>query len=180
VEDPRLRQWRRLRAPLGSGPYKVSKVDSGRSITFERNPDWWGKDLPVSRGLYNFDHLSIEYFGDTDVARQVLRGGAYDYNREFSATGYSIGYNSPALSDGRLQKRASGHRRCRNRPRVCVQPAKPDVPGSPRAPGPGDAVGFRMEQPADDAQHVHPPAELLFQHRLAATATAGCRRTEDP
>ena len=90
--------------PLGSGPYKVSKVDSGRSITFERNPDWWGKDLPVSRGLYNFDHLSIEYFGDTDVARQVLRGGAYDYNREFSATGYSIGYESPALSDGRLQK----------------------------------------------------------------------------
>ncbi len=91
-------------APLGSGPYRVSKVDSGRSITFERNADWWGKDLPVSRGLYNFDHFSIEYFGDTDVARQVLRGGAYDYNREFSATGYAIGYDSPALHDGRLQK----------------------------------------------------------------------------
>lgn len=91
-------------APLGSGPYRVGKVDSGRSITFERNPDWWGKDLPVSRGLYNFDHFSIEYFGDTDVARQVLRGGAYDYNREFSATGFSIGYDSPALHDGRLQK----------------------------------------------------------------------------
>ena len=91
-------------APLGSGPYRVSKVDSGRSITFQRNPDWWGKDLPVSRGLYNFDRFSIEYFGDTDVARQVLRGGAYDYNREFSATAYSIGYDSPALSDGRLQK----------------------------------------------------------------------------
>ncbi|WP_434570949.1 ABC transporter substrate-binding protein [Pseudomonas sp. Z3-6] len=91
-------------APLGSGPYRVSKVDSGRSITFERNADWWGKDLPVSRGLYNFDHFSIEYFGDTDVARQVLRGGAYDYNREFSATGYSIGYDGPPLQDGRLQK----------------------------------------------------------------------------
>jgi len=91
-------------APLGSGPYRVGKVDSGRSITFERNADWWGKDLPVSRGLYNFDHFSIEYFGDTDVARQVLRGGAYDYNREFSATAYSIGYDGPALHDGRLQK----------------------------------------------------------------------------
>ncbi|PRA45771.1 MULTISPECIES: extracellular solute-binding protein [Pseudomonas] len=91
-------------APLGSGPYRVSKVDSGRSISFQRNPDWWGKDLPVSRGLHNFDRFSIEYFGDTDVARQVLRGGAYDYNREFSATAYSIGYDSPALSDGRLQK----------------------------------------------------------------------------
>ncbi|WP_420231656.1 extracellular solute-binding protein [Pseudomonas sp. ABY48] len=91
-------------APLGSGPYRVSKVDSGRSITFKRNADWWGKDLPVSRGLYNFDHFRIEYFGDTDVARQVLRGGAYDYNREFSATGYSIGYDGPALRDGRLQR----------------------------------------------------------------------------
>lgn len=49
----------------------MSKVDSGRSISFQRNPDWWGKDLPVSRGLYNFDRFSIEYFGDTDVARQV-------------------------------------------------------------------------------------------------------------
>ena len=91
-------------APLGSGPYKVSKINAGSTITFQRDPDWWGKDLPVSRGLYNFDRLSLEYFGDTEVARQVLRGGAYDFNREFSATGYSIGYNGPALDDGRLQR----------------------------------------------------------------------------
>ncbi len=90
--------------PVGSGPYRIGKVDPGRSITFERNPDWWGKDLPVNRGLYNFDHFSVEYFGDTDVARQVLRGGGYDYNREYSATGYSIGYDSPALTEGRLQR----------------------------------------------------------------------------
>jgi microcin C transport system substrate-binding protein len=90
--------------PVGSGPYRIGKVDPGRSITFERNPDWWGKDLPVNRGIYNFDHFSVEYFGDTDVARQVLRGGGYDYNREYSATGYSIGYDSPALTEGRLQR----------------------------------------------------------------------------
>ncbi|WP_110973181.1 extracellular solute-binding protein [Pseudomonas huaxiensis] len=91
-------------APLGSGPYRVARIDNGRSITFERDRDWWGKDLAVSRGRYNFDQLRIEYFGDTDVARQVLRGGGYDYNREFSATGYTIGYNGPALDDGRLQR----------------------------------------------------------------------------
>ncbi len=90
--------------PVGSGPYRIGKVDPGRSVTFERNPDWWGKDLPVNRGQYNFDHFSVEYFGDTDVARQVLRGGGYDYNREYSATGYSIGYDSPALTEGRLQR----------------------------------------------------------------------------
>lgn len=90
--------------PLGSGPYKVSKVDPGRSITFARDPDWWARDLPVNRGFYNFDTFSVEYFGDTDVARQVLKGGAYDYNREYSATAYSILYDSPALSEGLLQK----------------------------------------------------------------------------
>ncbi|GFM81422.1 ABC transporter substrate-binding protein [Pseudomonas cichorii] len=90
--------------PPGSGPYTISHVDPGRSITFERDPNWWGKDLPVNRGMYNFDRFSIEYFGDTDVARQVLKGGAYDYNREYSATGYSIRYDGPALSEGLLQK----------------------------------------------------------------------------
>jgi microcin C transport system substrate-binding protein len=90
--------------PLGSGPYRVGKVDNGRSLTFERNPDWWGKDLPAARGMFNFDHFSVEYFADIDVARQVLRGGGFDYNREFSATGYTIGYAGPALEDGRLQR----------------------------------------------------------------------------
>lgn len=90
--------------PPGSGPYRIGHVDPGRTITFERDPNWWARDLPVSRGLYNFDRFSIEYFGDIDVARQVLKGGAYDYNREFSATGYSIRYDGPALSEGKLQK----------------------------------------------------------------------------
>lgn len=90
--------------PPGNGPYRVGQVRPGSSITFERVKDWWGNDLPVNRGLYNFDQLKVEYFGDTDVARQVLRAGGYDYNREFSATSYTIGYNSPALDDGRLQR----------------------------------------------------------------------------
>jgi len=90
--------------PPGSGPYRIGKVDPGRSITFERDPNWWAKDLPVNRGLYNFDHFSVEYFGDTDVARQVLLGGGYDYNREYSATGYAVRYESPALTEGRLQR----------------------------------------------------------------------------
>ena len=90
--------------PLGSGPYAVSQVDPGRSISFERVKDWWGKDLPVSKGLYNFDRLTVNFYGDTDVARELLKAGAFDYNREFSATGFSIGYDSPSLKDGRLQK----------------------------------------------------------------------------
>ncbi|EJN24628.1 extracellular solute-binding protein [Pseudomonas sp. GM80] len=91
-------------SPLGSGPYRVSKVDAGRSISFQRDPDWWGKDLPVSRGMYNFDTLTVNFYGDTDVARQLLQAGAFDYNREFSSSGYVVGYDSPALRDGRLQQ----------------------------------------------------------------------------
>jgi microcin C transport system substrate-binding protein len=90
--------------PLGSGPYRVTKVDAGRSISFQRDPEWWGKDLPVSRGMYNFDTLTVNFYGDTDVARQLLQAGAFDYNREFSSSGYVVGYDSPALRDGRLQQ----------------------------------------------------------------------------
>ncbi|SMF35303.1 microcin C transport system substrate-binding protein [Pseudomonas sp. LAIL14HWK12:I11] len=100
--------------PVGSGPYRIGQIDNGRSISFERDPTWWAKDLPVSRGRYNFDTLRIEYFGDTEVARQVLKGGGYDYNREFSATAYTLGYNGAQLDDGRLQRAHLG-------------PAKPQV-----------------------------------------------------
>jgi microcin C transport system substrate-binding protein len=90
--------------PLGSGPYRVSKVDAGRSVSFERVKDWWGKDMPVSRGLYNFDTLTVNFYGDTEIARQLIQSGSFDYNREFSSSGYVVGYSGPAIDDGRLQK----------------------------------------------------------------------------
>ncbi|MEG5265160.1 extracellular solute-binding protein [Pseudomonas sp. JDS28PS106] len=97
--------------PLGNGPYRVAHVDAGRSVTFERVKDWWAKDLPVSRGLYNFDTLTVNFYGDTEIARQLLQAGAFDYNREFSSAGYSVGYAGPAIDDGRLQKRILAERR---------------------------------------------------------------------
>ena len=54
--------------------------------------------------MYNFDRLTVNFYSDTDIARQLLKAGVFDYNREFSATGFSIGYDSPALTDGRLQR----------------------------------------------------------------------------
>jgi microcin C transport system substrate-binding protein len=90
--------------PLGSGPYRISKVEPGRSISFERVKDWWAKDLPVSRGMYNFDTLTVNFYADTEIARQLLQAQAFDYNREFSSSGYMVGYKSPILADGRLQR----------------------------------------------------------------------------
>jgi len=79
-------------------------VDNGRSVTFERVKDWWGRDLPVTQGQYNFDTLRLDFFADGDVSRQILQAQGYDFNREFSATSYSVGYDGEALRDGRLQR----------------------------------------------------------------------------
>jgi microcin C transport system substrate-binding protein len=126
--------------PLGSGPYKSARSTRAQHH-LQRDPDWWGKDLPVSRGLYNFDRLTVNFYGDTDIARQLLKAGAFDYNREFSATGFSIGYDSPALTTGACNARICQGQTGRG-PGLRVQPAKPDVPGSPRASGVEPAVGF--------------------------------------
>ena len=97
--------------PLGNGPYRVARVDAGRSVVFERVKDWWGKDLPVSRGLYNFDSLTVNFYGDVEIARQLLQAGTFDYNREFSSAGFVVGYSGPAIDDGRLQKRIFAEKR---------------------------------------------------------------------
>jgi ABC-type oligopeptide transport system substrate-binding subunit len=127
--------------------------------------------LPVSRGLYNFDHFSIEYFGDTDVARQVLRGGAYDYNREFSATGYSIGFDSRRLSDGRLQKAHLATEAPQSAQGFVFNLQKPMFQDRRVRPGAGHALGFRVEQPPE--QHEIPPNRATFPTPILPPGT--CR-----
>ena len=89
-----------LQPPLGSGPYRISKVEAGRSITYERVDDWWGKDLAVSRGHYNFDRIRIDYYQDMSVALEAFKAGQFDFNLEYSAKDWATGYNSPALRRG--------------------------------------------------------------------------------
>ncbi|MGB0360559.1 MAG: extracellular solute-binding protein, partial [Endozoicomonas sp.] len=71
-----------LKPPLGSGPYKISQVDGGRSITYERVKNYWGKDLPVNRGRFNFDQINYDYYRDEHVSLQALKAGAYDLRYE--------------------------------------------------------------------------------------------------
>lgn len=89
-----------LQPPLGSGPYRVGKVEAGRSIIYERVDDWWGKDLPVSRGHYNFDRIHIDYYQDMSVALEAFKAGQFDFNLEYSAKDWATGYDSPALRRG--------------------------------------------------------------------------------
>lgn len=94
-----------LEAPLGSGPYRLTRVDAGRSLEYKRVKDWWGQDLPVSRGLYNFDTLHIDYYRDMSVALEAFKAGQFDFNLEYSAKDWATGYNSPALRNGEIIKK---------------------------------------------------------------------------
>ncbi len=95
-----------LSPPLGSGPYRLVQVDAGRSLRYERVKDWWGKDLPVSRGLYNFDIIHIDYYRDMSVALEAFKAGQFDFNLEYSAKDWATGYNSPALRSGAIIKKS--------------------------------------------------------------------------
>ncbi len=93
-----------LEVPLGSGAYKVANVQAGRSIRYERVKDWWGKDLPVNRGFYNFDTLEIDYYRDNTVALEALKAGQFDYWLETSAKNWATAYNTEAIANGQLVK----------------------------------------------------------------------------
>ena len=93
-----------LAAPLGSGPYRIDQVRAGRSMSFERVTDYWAADLPVRRGFYNFDRVTVDYYRDLGVALEAFKAGQFDFNEEYSAKNWSTGYDSPALSAGRIIK----------------------------------------------------------------------------
>ena len=87
---------------LGSGPYKVSKVDPGRSITYERVDDYWAVDLPVKVGHDNFDSLQYDYYRDLTVALEALKAGDVDFRREYISKNWATAYDFPALAEGRV------------------------------------------------------------------------------
>lgn len=89
-----------LEPPVGSGPYIVSEVDAGRSITYCRNPGYWGQALPVNIGKDNFDCYRYEYFSDTTAAFEALKAGLYLFHEEFFSAIWATGYDFPALENG--------------------------------------------------------------------------------
>lgn len=93
-----------LEPPIGSGPYKIASFDQGRSITYARVEDWWGADLPVYKGRYNFDNIVYEYYRDQDVSLQAFFSGDFDFRQEYTAKLWATGYDVPAVKDGRIVK----------------------------------------------------------------------------
>ena len=93
-----------LKPPVGSGPYKIKSFEPGRSIVYERVEDYWGRDIPVNRGRYNFDEVRYEYFRDANVALEGLKAGVYDIRAENSSKNWATGYTGPAVDNGLIIK----------------------------------------------------------------------------
>jgi len=94
-----------LEAPMGSGPYEVASVDQGRSLIYKRVGNYWGKDLPVNVGQYNFATIRYDMYRDENVALEALKSGEYDFRREYIARNWATAYDAPAVKDGRIIKR---------------------------------------------------------------------------
>jgi microcin C transport system substrate-binding protein len=92
-----------LDEPLGSGPYKLKSFEAGRSVTMERVPDYWGRDLPVNIGTDNYDIIRTDYYRDPTVLLEAFKAGAFDFRVENSAKQWATGYESPALREGRFK-----------------------------------------------------------------------------
>jgi len=93
-----------LEPPLGSGPYRIADFESGRSVVYERIEDWWGKDLPVNVGQYNWDVLRYEYFRDETVSLEAFKAGQYDFRQVSQAKEWAQSYDIPQVRDGRIVK----------------------------------------------------------------------------
>jgi microcin C transport system substrate-binding protein len=90
--------------PLGSGPYRVGRFEFGRTLSMERMPDVWSKDLPVMRGRNNFDTRRTEYFRDGTVALEAFKAGQIDFREENIAKEWATAYDFPAVQKGLVKK----------------------------------------------------------------------------
>jgi peptide/nickel transport system substrate-binding protein len=100
--DPSHFEETSLAPPLGSGPYRVSTVRAGTSVTLTRDPDYWGRDLPINRGLWNFDEIRIDFYREANGAFEAFKRGLYDFRREDEPLRWHEGYSFPAARRGEV------------------------------------------------------------------------------
>lgn len=91
-----------LKVPLSSGPYTVGDFKQGSYVVYVRRADYWAKDLPISRGRFNFDEIKYEFYRDRTAELESLKAGAYDLREEFTAKDWTTAYDIAPVKDGRL------------------------------------------------------------------------------
>jgi microcin C transport system substrate-binding protein len=95
--------------PIGSGPYRISNFELGRSVTYERRPDWWAANMPTGKGTNNFDRVRIEYFRDSTVAMEAFKAGQIDLRSENISKTWATAYDFPAVERGLVIKQEFTH-----------------------------------------------------------------------
>ena len=93
-----------LRPFVGSGPYVLDRMNTGQTIVYRRNPDYWGRDLPIKRGMDNFDRIRVEYYADYNAAFEGFKAGAYTFRNEASSVLWATGYDFPGVTSGAIRK----------------------------------------------------------------------------
>jgi len=90
--------------PIASGPYKIGRLNFGRDITYQRDPNYWARDLNVRRGRYNFDRITYKIYKDTTAQTEAFKAGEFDYLRTFSAREWARTYVGKKFDSGELIK----------------------------------------------------------------------------
>jgi microcin C transport system substrate-binding protein len=98
-----------LEPPLGSGPYRIKSFEPGRTVVYERVADYWGANLPVNRGSYNFDEVRYEYYRDANIAMEAFKAGAYDIRQENTSKFWATAYTGPMFDAGWIVKEEIPH-----------------------------------------------------------------------
>jgi len=104
--DPERFEDTSFQAPLGTGPYLVGDVDPGKSLILKRNPHYWGRELPINRGLWNFDEIRFDYYREANSHLEAFKRGLYDMRNEHDPGRWQTAYDFPAVRDGRVVKEA--------------------------------------------------------------------------
>src|ERR1700730_4317863 len=100
--DPVTFEETSMTAPIGSGPYRVSAVKPGASVTLTRNPDYWGRDLALNRGLWNFYEIRLDYYREANGYFEAFKRGLYDFRVETEPLRWHDGYDFPAVRNGEV------------------------------------------------------------------------------
>jgi peptide/nickel transport system substrate-binding protein len=103
--DPETFENTTLAPPIGSGPYRVGKVDAGRSVTFVRDANYWGRDVPVNRGRFNFEEIRFDYYRESSAMFDAFKSGQIDLWPEEDPRRWANGYDFAGIRDGRAVKR---------------------------------------------------------------------------
>lgn len=99
-----------LDIPVGSGPYRIGEFKAGQRLTFVRDPEYWGRDLPVNKGRHNFDTIIYDYYRDLTVTLEAFKAGEYDFRQEYNSKQWATGYTGPAVNAGLIRTENIPHK----------------------------------------------------------------------